>query len=121
MARVVGYADWRNYVFYRANKDSEEESNIIFSSSIRTETLFIGNRVEVRWQPDRHCIFEYNGNYTFEVIASENSKLNLKDTFKCSIFILNEPLYMDYLIQRENISMSFVAGKKNGLIFLKLM
>jgi hypothetical protein len=55
------------------------------------------------------------GNEKFVVEKSENSKLSEGDTFSCSFFFLNEPLYITNLVQGKKPPVDFVAGNKDGL------
>ena len=49
------------------------------------------------------------------VEQAENSKLKAGNTFRCALFILGEPLYMNDLVQGDNPPVAFVVGNKDGL------
>jgi hypothetical protein len=60
---------------------------------------------------------EYLGDLTFQVIASENTRLRTGDTFQVSLIIEREPLYLDNLIQDGKQPIAYVCGKKSGVMF----
>lgn len=82
-----------------------------------TEELSRGDRVRLTWHPDRTCDIEYHGNLHFEVVASENTRLKVGDTFECSLIVEGEPLYLDHLRQPGRPPVSYVCGKKSGVLF----
>ena len=69
--------------------------------------------------PDRRCTFRYLGDYCFIVEQAENSKLKVGNTFRCGLFILGEPLYLNDLVQGNNPPVAFVIGNKDGLCELE--
>lgn len=52
--------------------------------------LAVGEELVARWKPDRRCVFKQLKDNLFEVIASENCKLCVGDTFCCDYFIEGE-------------------------------
>lgn len=83
--------------------------------SVKTDDLKVGDHISVSWKPNRHCTFRYLGDYRFIVEQSENSKLKVGNTFRCALFILGEPLYLNDLVQGDNPPVAFVVGNKDGL------
>lgn len=116
LSRYVGLNDWEDFL---SNLDKNNGSNPVLSYHIGFEDLEINDFVEVSWKPDRHCVFKYLGDGRFTVVKSENSKLKVGDSFNAILFILNEPLYIDNLIQGNNPPVSFVAGNKGGICELR--
>jgi hypothetical protein len=82
---------------------------------IKTDDLTVGDLISVSWKPNRHCTFRYLGDYRFIVEHAENSKLKAGNTFRCGLFILGEPLYLNDLVQGDNPPVAFVVGNKDGL------
>jgi hypothetical protein len=76
----------------------------------------------IAWQPNRVCLLNYLGDNQFEVMESQNSKLKVGDTFRCGLFILGEPVYIDDLRQNNGIGEPklFVIGNKSGLVKLRV-
>ena len=116
LSRSLGFRDWEAFL-KSIGKDSG--SDLVVSRHIRTEELSEGDLVYVSWKPNRRCTFRYLGDSIFIVEKSENSKLKKGDTFSASLFILNEPLYLDNLVQGSNPPMTFVVGNKDGLCELE--
>lgn len=116
ISQFVGYRNWENFCESAAT-ESSLQSNLILSRKISSYSLKKGQQICVTWLPDRKCIFECLGEQTFTVISSINSKLDIGDTFECSIFIEGEPLYLDKLKHKEYSNISYIAGKKEGIRF----
>ncbi len=117
LSRFLGFDSWNDFVKL-ISRDSA--SNPLDSMVIHTESLEVGDRIFVSWKPNRRCTFQYLGNQKFIVESAENSKLKAGTTFSCSLFILNEPLYLTDLIQGNNPPVAFVVGTKGGLCELKV-
>lgn len=62
-------------------------------------------------------VMEYLGDLTFRVVASANTRLLEGDTFRCSLIIEGEPLYLDDLRQGNNPSIVYVCGKRTGVMY----
>lgn len=117
LSRTLGFQDWEGYL-KEIRQDSGSET--ILSPHVYTDDLKPGDRVYVSWKPDRRCIFSYLGESRFIVEKAENSKLKKGDTFSTSLFILNEPLYLNNLVQGGNPPVAFVVGNKDGLCELSV-
>lgn len=113
LARCVGFRDWDNFC---ENSDRlGESSNMIVGYTVNPADLAVGDCLTISWAPDRRVRIEHLGNGGFEVLQSENSKLKPGDTFRCSIFIIGEPLYLDNFVRGTNPPTLFVVGNKGGL------
>ena len=99
----------------------ESGSDRVTGQHIKTEDLEVDDRVYVSWKPNRRCTFRYLGDFRFIVEQSENSKLKVGNTFRCGLFILGEPLYLNDLVQGNNPPVAFVVGNKGGLCELELL
>lgn len=117
LTRFLGFDNWDAFI---ENIDKESNSNEVLSSHIKAVDLAVGDHVKVSWMPNRHCTFRYLGDEQFIVEEAENSKLKVGNTFSCSLFILNEPLYLSRLVQSNNPPVAFVVGTKGGLCELKV-
>lgn len=116
LSKFLGFDSWNDFVKV-ISRDSG--SNPLDSVYINTVSLNVGDRIFVSWKPNRRCTFQYLGNLKFIVESAENSKLKVGNTFTCSLFILNEPLYLTDLLQENNSPVAFVVGTKGGLCELK--
>lgn len=111
LSQYVGYVDYEAF----CKQDGESQSNMVLSGRMSAEDLTEGQRVELRWQPDRICTVKYLGEGRFIVEKSVNSKLAEGDTFDCHLFIEHEPLYLDNLVHLGKNHSAYVAGKKDGV------
>ena len=84
------------------------------AKSLHSNELAIYDKVEICWNPNRRCLLTYKGNNLFEVTESENAKLKVGDSFICERFTLNEPLYVEHILDDGNKEL-FVMGNKGGL------
>lgn len=114
LSNFLGYETFADFLKSLENEDAFQ-SGLLAKEGISVDNLKVGDVVEVQWRPNRKCNFLYKGNNNFVVTVSENSKLNVGDTFDCAFFLLNTPLYIDNLVQNGHSPVAFVAGKKDGL------
>lgn len=121
LSKALNYNDWDDFT-NKLKLENQTNSDLVLSESIASNKLTIGNTLSIAWQPNRMCLLTYLGNDTFKVINSENSKLKIGDTFRCSLFILGEPLYINELRQNNGTGEPklFVIGNKSGLTKLKI-
>ncbi|MBR5042844.1 MAG: hypothetical protein IKX67_06355 [Bacteroidales bacterium] len=116
LSRFLDFKDWEDYLNHI---DQSDGSNPIRSFHISSDTLKTGDRLSISWKPDRRCILRYLGNSEFVVEMAENSKLQVGDTFSATLFILNEPLYLNNYVHDGNPPVPFVVGNRDGLCELK--
>ena len=116
LSRFLGFNDWDGFINHISQTSGSDQ---VQSEHIRTEDLSVGDLVSVSWKPNRRCTFRYLGDYRFIVESAENSKLKVGNTFRCGLFILGEPLYLNDLVQGNNPPVAFVVGNKDGLCELK--
>lgn len=117
LAQFLGYQDWDSYC-QNSLLPKEQQSSPIMSRKLSVaKELVLGEQLRLTWQPDRICDIEYLGDLQFRVTASENTRLKAGDTFECSLIIEGEPLYLDQLRQDGQQTISYVCGKKSGVLF----
>lgn len=117
LAQFLGYDGWAAYCDGALSSD-EPASNPTMGRRLSVpDDLVSGNRLRLTWQPGRVCDVEYLGNLTFLVIASEKTRLRVGDTFRCSLIVEGEPLYLDHLKQGNHPPVAYVCGKRSGVIF----
>ena len=118
LARYVGYADFEAFENGATADGGELSSNPIMSRRIDVdEQLQPGDLLRLTWQPGRVCDVEYRGERLFCVVASQNTRLCAGNTFKCSLMIEDEPLYIDNLIADGSAPVAYVCGKRSGIRF----
>ena len=118
LARYLGYADFEAFANGAAASGGELPSNPIMARRIDVdEQLQPGDLIRLTWQPGRLCDVEYRGERLFCVVASQNTRLCAGNTFKCSLMIEDEPLYIDSLIADGSAPVAYVCGKRSGIRF----
>ncbi len=120
LARFLGYSDWDEYV-YALSSRSDVESKTFVGEGLHIDDLKAGDKVEVTWLPNRHCVFRYEGEAHFTVLVSENAKLQVGDTFETAHFLVGVPMYIDRLARGSEPPTAYVAGAKNGLNSVKII
>ena len=118
LARYLGYADFEAFANGATADGGELPSNPIMARRIDVdEQLQPGDLLRLTWQPGRVCDVEYRGERLFCVVASQNTRLCAGNTFKCSLMIEDEPLYIDNLIVDGKAPVAYVCGKRSGIRF----
>lgn len=113
LARAVGFRDWDDFLTnYQQNGES---SQWVLGRSLLATDIPVDSMVKIAWAPDRRVSLKHLGDGRFEVLASENSKLKVGDTFHCTCFIIGQPLYLDDFVRGNNAPTLFVVGNKGGL------
>ena len=120
LSRFLGFQDWENYLSQLANR-SEEESRIFSAEGINTKDLKQGEMLEVTWQPNRRCVFRFEGGNRFTVVSNANSKLREGDTFDAACFLVGQPMYLDNFVRGINEPVSYVAGSRSGIVSVKVL
>lgn len=121
LSKALGYESWDAFIL-KLKSENMDNSDLVMSESVSSSDLKIGDRLMIAWQPNRVCLLNYLGDNQFEVMESQNSKLKVGDTFRCGLFILGEPVYINDLRQNNGTGEPklFVIGNKSGLTKLKV-
>ena len=121
LSKALGYESWDAFIL-KLKSENMDNSDLVMSESVSSGDLKIGDRLMIAWQPNRVCVLKYLGDNKFEVMKSQNSKLKVGDTFRCGLFILGEPVYINDLRQNNGTGEPklFVIGNKSGLTKLRV-
>lgn len=119
IARYIGYSDWDTFCEAVDNGNSIQ-SGTINRQRLQAADLTIGALVELRWEPDRCIVVRYEGDQQFCIVSVENSKLRPDGTFRCMMFLENEPLYLASLTYPGEQPHDYVCGQKNGIRFREM-
>lgn len=116
IATYLGCSNW--------DKLLQKYSNIEYSEFAKIEELSVnqlmaGEKIEFKYEPNRIVLVKYNGSNNFEVLFSENSKLQTGDYFKTLNFVLNYPLFIQEVIRNKIDLGQYKAGKVSGLTSIK--
>ena len=121
LSKTLGYENWDVFV-KKLKLENPNNSDLVMSESVSSGDLNIGDMLLIAWQPNRVCLLNYLGDNKFEVMKSQNSKLKVGDTFRCGLFILGEPVYINDLRQNNGTGEPklFVVGNRSGLVKLRI-
>ena len=121
LSKALGYENWDAFIL-KLKSENMDNSDLVMSESVSSGDLKIGDMLMIAWQPNRVCWLKYLGDNQFEVMESQNSKLKVGDTFRCGLFILGEPVYINDLRQNNGTGEPklFVIGNKSGLTKLRV-
>ncbi len=114
LSRYAGVESWES--FLQKLNDDGSQSNFYGAEILRSNSLTVGDCVEVTWQPNRHCKFRYLGDNRFVVERSENAKIDVGDQFECEMFRAGQPLYLDDVCHKGSLA-AYVAGASDGVSF----
>lgn len=116
LAAFVGYPDFARFA-EGLSSASEVQSSVSLAATLNASQLPHGAEVTLRWLPDRRCRVRYLGDFRFEVVEAEGTKLAVGDTFRCMLMVEGEPLYLDALVHQGQPPVTYVAGRKDGIRF----
>ena len=114
LANFLGYADFEEFGLSQGT--GEQQSQMVMGKEISCDDLYEGQMLKLSWLPDRTCIIRYQGNGSFKVVSSENTRLAKDDTFECHHFINHEPAYLHAWKHGVDKQVTYAIGKKNGII-----
>lgn len=115
LCRALGYADWHTFVADYCGKDSERTSYQVLTTTVSADSVATGDRIAIEWSPNRRLVLRHDGEGSFEVVESRNSKVVVGDRFRCGFFTVGQPLYLENFIHANLSPSIFVVGKKGGL------
>lgn len=118
LARFVGFGDFAD--FCQKGCEEELQSSPVLGARIGLDSLPVGERLLITWQPAHSCVVRHRGGGHFVVEQSENTRLSAGDTFDCHLFVNHEPLYLDHFVHAANAPGVYVVGKKDGIIVERL-
>ena len=114
LCRFIGQTSFAAYC--EALKHSSAVESAFFTTTyISSSELNSGDRIVIGWAPNRLVTLRYDGEDSFTVLSSENSKLLPDDRFRATQFLLGYPLFIDRLQRADGTTPSYVAGKNGGL------
>ena len=118
LSRYLGYRDFRQFC------DNLKESKAYDSDFFTAQCLIVadlepGTNVTIGWLPDRLVTLHYLGEFSFEVVISENSQLQPGDSFELSEIMAGYPLYISRILRDGEYTPPFVAGRQGGINVLK--
>ncbi|MBR6284407.1 MAG: hypothetical protein IKR25_08965 [Muribaculaceae bacterium] len=118
LARYAGYRDWSAFL----SRGSDPTSGTLNDELVQTAQLTVGDRIELEWLPDRHCVLRYLGEIRFEVEQVTGShSLASGDTLNVMVFCLGQPLQATNHHHGGTIHPLYIAASQHGLTALHLI
>lgn len=117
LATLVGYPSWQAFCDEAEKTDDQGQpsSQNVVVRRLFSRSMLQGDRVDLRWNPDRHVVIEYEGLELFSVIQSEGSKLQVGDKFQVTMFVEGQPL-LCCCLQREGMPpVDYQCGMRGGI------
>ena len=115
---LAQYCGWHNFDEFITGYSPEIESGYVDAEVLNARTdLKKGCIVKLMWNPARICIVKYLGDCKWEIMKSESTHLKPGDTFRSSVFMSGEPLYLEDLVHEGVPSGIYVCGRRNGIRF----
>lgn len=114
LAKYIGKLDFLS--FRQSLLDSKDGVSCFFSTkAIYASELKKGAEVLIGWNPNRLVSVRHEGDGTFTVIESVNSKLIEGDRFQAESFMEGYPLYIPRILRNGEYTLPYIAGIKVGL------
>ena len=118
LSRFLGFKDFKQ--FCENLKESKAyDSNFFTAQCLIVADLEPGTNVTMGWLPDRLVTLHYKGDFSFDVVMSENSQLKVGDSFELTEIIAGYPLYISRVLRDGEYTPPFVAGRQGGINVLK--
>jgi hypothetical protein len=119
LSKYIGYDDFNSFCTY-LKKSIVYNSSFFTAEKIATADLQKGTELLVGWAPNRVLHLIYEGDSTYRVISSEQSKMLPGDRFETSGFLKGQPLSLPYILRGTIRTSPFIAGRNGGLTILKI-
>lgn len=121
LCEYAGLGSWEDFC-RSLGEAGLKDSDMFEEDSIYSDELEEGDRLMIRWLPDRQCVVRYLGANRFIAEDCENSTIQPGDTFSCIGFRINRPAVMEkFIAANDNTGTpkQYIAGMNHGLSFLK--
>lgn len=117
LSSLIGYTNWASFYNDYNNVEGKIQSDFLLKRTQHASAIPNGTLIRLRWEPNRCVTIRHEGYEVFTVLESINSKLSAGDTFRCGLFIDNEPAYLSGVVHDGKTYDSFVCGSDTGIKF----
>lgn len=117
LSRYIGHDYFRSFCSW-LKSSTAYNSSFFTTKQISSKELLPGQEVEIGWAPNRYLRLQYQGNSIFLITEALQSKLQKGDSFEASVFLLEQPLYLPYILRNGNKTSPFIAGRNGGLTLI---
>lgn len=113
LCNFIGFRDLNEFTQSSATIQSREFTG----SFLESRNLEPDAEIELRWQPNRRCLLRHKKECLFEVVSSENSRLEKGDYVECGCFTQHAPAYFSRVYRNGASPKTYIAGTSNGVVF----
>ena len=114
LARYAGRKDFRTLCL-----ELQETSGFFNQECVVCGDLEKGDKVELRWMPDRVVSLVKENGILFEVLDPGKSKLRVGDKVECLEFIKGQPAYFSIWRNGQRLQ-PYVAGRAKGITSIEV-
>lgn len=118
LACYIGRANFEDFCSW-LQSSTAYNSSFYLTKQLSVSDLNAGDKLEIGWAPNRVIRLSYKGNALFQVLESQNSKLQAGDCFETGGFVMGQPLILPYILREGERTPAYIAGKSGGLTLLK--
>lgn len=117
LCRFAGYRDMTHFFSANGTAGQIPPSKLLTNDYLYTPDLEVNQHLRLSWQPGRVCDIQYQGDASFIVLSSENTKLQKGATFRCYIIEQGEQMYVSHLrlTPSQQDSFTYVCGLNGGI------
>lgn len=115
IAQYLNFDSWDALKLFDSktgNSGFDEEANELHSSQLKS-----GDMIEINYLPNRRLVIMKTGGNLFNVVESENGKLQVGDTIHIDHFVSGYPMLVSEVTRNGKSLGSFTAGKARGIKF----
>lgn len=117
LAKYIGYSDYDSYC-KQLDERKVDNSQFFNTLQISSNSLSVGDLIEIGWDPNRYLLVQYEGENRYKVVKALNSKIVVGDQLIITNFMVKYPLYIPTVTRDGEILSSFLAGQNGGLTLL---
>ncbi|MDE6338760.1 MAG: hypothetical protein K2K97_03105 [Muribaculaceae bacterium] len=114
LVKLLGYNSIEDYL--KLYNGDDVQSAVFLGQTIMAENIEPGRMIELTWEPDRLAMLKCMRSEVFEVIRSENGRLQCGDVVTFKSLTQNAPAYFNEVKRPgSNISFIYTAGQRTGI------
>ena len=118
LARYVGFEDFA--AFCQSVSTDDADSGFLSTEVFYTHSAIAGQRIEIKWLPDRRIIIRCVGEARFIVESNENSRLVENTLISIPYLIEGRTMVADVLLPERNSPVAYEAGRNGGITWRHL-
>lgn len=112
IAKYLGFNHWEALI---GNEDVISSKFDRPKKMVCSADLFIGNEVDIAYEPNRGVTFKYLGDDWFEVVWRENNKLMVGDRLRITIFVVGRAFFASEVIRDGKNLGTYSAAISTGI------